>query len=106
MITVVDATTLGLDPPLSTLIQVWHDGVTNKGQPASLSEWNAGVKMLVNTWLTGKGFCAFDFANAGYQVKDDHNYKLRSCVFRTIFMLSLVAVSSSLRVETSYKLVS
>jgi len=48
--------------------QVWQDGVTNMTKhPVSLSQWNTGVKMVVNAWV-GKKHRVFDFANTGYQV--------------------------------------
>ena len=52
------------------VVQVWQDAVSNLARhPVNQSEWNAGVKLRVNAWTAHKGFSAFDFANAGYQVE-------------------------------------
>jgi len=49
--------------------QMWQDGVTNTADnPVSLSEWNTGVKMVVNAWYGRRYYRVFDFANVGYQV--------------------------------------
>ena len=54
--------------------QVWKDAVTNDtNKPVNRSEWNSAVKMRVIVWHGVRGFRAFDFANAGYEVPDLQN---------------------------------
>ena len=54
-----------------TCVQVWQDGVVNAvKQPTDPFQWNARVKMVVNAWTGNRHMRAFDFANAGYPVKN------------------------------------
>ena len=49
---------------------MWKDAVTNDtNKPVNRSAWNSAVKMRVIVWHGVRGFRAFDFANAGYEVR-------------------------------------